>query len=75
MILRKCGSVAEMSLTFLRGQNLLNTYLVGQVLALQIDQMRSLLIVGQVCANSLGHYQDESAIIHVQPIAPSHELV
>ena len=37
--------------------------------------MRSLLVVGPVCADPVDHHQDQSAISHIQPIAPSNKLV
>ena len=37
--------------------------------------MRSLLIVGQMRPDTLRHHQDETAIIHVQPIAAPNKLI
>ena len=34
-----------------RGQDFLSAYLIHQVFSFEIDEMRSLLIVGQICAN------------------------
>jgi hypothetical protein len=39
------------------------------MVAFQIGQMRSLFIVCQMRTNSIRHYHNEAAIIHVQPIA------
>jgi hypothetical protein len=46
-------------------QNLLNTYLIDQVLSTYVGKMRSLLVVCQICPNSLGHRQYKRAIWHV----------
>jgi hypothetical protein len=61
--------MGQQHLLFLGRQNFLNAHLIDKVLALQIGQMRSLFIVSQMCADSLGHCKDETAIIHVQPEA------
>jgi hypothetical protein len=37
--------------------------------------MRSLLIVGQMRPDTLRHHQDETAIIHVQPITARNKLI
>ena len=37
--------------------------------------MRSLLIVGQMRPDTLRHHQDETAIIHVQPITAPNKLI
>jgi hypothetical protein len=37
--------------------------------------VRSLLIVGQMRPDTLRHHQDETAIIHVQPVAATDQLV
>ena len=51
-------------------QNLLNTDLIDV-----IGQMRSFLIICQVGANSVGHHHNESAVIHIQPIAAANEFL
>ena len=38
------------------------------MVAFQIGQMRSLFIVCQMRTNSIRHYHNEAAIIHVQPM-------
>jgi hypothetical protein len=43
---------------FVRRQNFLNTHLIDQVFSLQIDEMCSLFIVGQICADPLRHDHD-----------------
>ena len=37
--------------------------------------MRSFFIVRQVPTNPIGHHQDQCAIVHIQPIGSSHELI
>ena len=56
-------------------QNLLNTYLITQMVALQIDQMRSPFVVGEMRAYPIDHHHYEGAVIHVQPIASSNEFI
>jgi hypothetical protein len=53
----------------------LNTDLVNHMLAAQIGQMGSFFVVGQVCANTVDHHHDESAIIHVQPVRAADQLI
>jgi hypothetical protein len=53
----------------------LNTYLINQMVALQIDQMRSLFVVGEMRAYPIDHHHYEGAVIHVQPIASSNEFI
>jgi hypothetical protein len=40
------------------------------VVALQINQMRSLLVVCQVRADPIDHHHYQGAISHIQPVAP-----
>ena len=68
-------TIGQRYLLFLWGNYLLHTYLIDQVLAIQIGQMRSLFIVGKMCPNAIDHHQNQGAIIHVQPIASSNKLV
>ena len=75
VLLQKCRGIESVLLTFLGRQNFLNTDLIDKVLGFQISQMRSLLIIGQMCANSIRHCHNEAAIVHVQPIAPTNKLV
>ena len=49
--------------------------LVNEVLATQVSQVGSLLLIGQVCTDAVDHYRDESAIIHIEPIRTADELV
>jgi hypothetical protein len=53
----------------LRRKDFLNTDLVNEVLTTQVNQMSSLLLVGQVCTDAVDHHHDESPIIHIEPIA------
>jgi hypothetical protein len=39
-----------------------------------ISQMRSLLVVCQMCADPVDHYHHQGAISHIQPVAPSDKL-
>jgi lipopolysaccharide biosynthesis regulator YciM len=43
--------------------------------ALYIDQVRALLIIGQIGTDALGHEQDESAIVHIEPVRATDEFV
>jgi hypothetical protein len=63
------------SFLFLGRKDFLNTDLVNEVLAMQVNQMSSLLVVRQVRTNTVDHYHDESAIIHIVPIRTANELV
>ena len=56
-------------------KDFLNTDLVNEVLATQVSQVSSLLLIGQVCTDAVDHYHDESAIIHIEPIRTADELV
>jgi hypothetical protein len=60
---------------FLRRKDFLNTNLVNEVLTAQVDQMGSLLVVGQVCADAVDHHHDQRAIIHIQPIGATDKLI
>jgi hypothetical protein len=51
------------------------THLIDQVFSPEIDQMRSLFIICQICADPLRHNHNDCAIIHVHPIRPTNELV
>ena len=46
-------------------KDFLNTDLVNEVLATQVSQVSSLLLIGQVCTDAVDHCHDESAIIHI----------
>ena len=59
---------------FLGWQDFLSAYMIDQMSSFEIDQMRSLFIVGQICTNPLRHDHDERAVIHVHPIVVSHKL-
>jgi hypothetical protein len=61
-------------LLFFGRQNLLDADLIDEALALQICQMRPLLIVGQMRSDALRHHQDKRLVIHVQPIAAPDKL-
>jgi hypothetical protein len=63
------------TLVFVRRKNFLNTYLIDQVISFQISEMRPLFVICQMSPNALGHYQYESGISHVQPIAPPNKFV
>jgi hypothetical protein len=67
--------VRSIAYLILRRQNLLNTYLIDQVVALQIGQMCSLFVVCQMRANPLRHHQNKRSIIHVQPIATADQPI
>jgi hypothetical protein len=56
-------------------QDFLGAYLIDQVVSFEIDQMRSLLIVSQICANSLRHHHDECAVVHVHPISSTNQSI
>jgi len=60
---------------FLRRQYLLNAYLIDEMVAFDVNEVRSLFIIGEICADSLRHHHDECLISHVQPIAPPNEFV
>jgi hypothetical protein len=49
--------------------------LVNEVLTTQVNQMSSLLVVGQVCTDAIDHHHDQSAIIHIEPIRTADELI
>jgi hypothetical protein len=49
-------------LLFLRRQDFLKAYLIDQVIPFQVDQMRSLFIVGQIRPDPLLHDQNERAV-------------
>jgi len=49
--------------------------LVNEVFTPQINQVRSLLVVRQVCAYTPRHHHNERVVIHVQPIRAPDELV
>ncbi len=51
---------------FLWRKDFLNTDLVNEMLATQVSQVSSLLLIGQVCTDAVDHYHDESAIIHIE---------
>jgi hypothetical protein len=63
------------SYLFLGRKDFLNTDLVNEVFATQVNQMNSLLVVRQVRTDAVDHYYDESAIIHIEPIRTADELV
>jgi hypothetical protein len=58
-----------------RRKDFLNADLVDQVLTTQVNQMRSLLVVRQVCTNAVDHHHDQGAIIHIEPIRTPDEFV
>jgi hypothetical protein len=62
-------------LRFLGRQNFLNAYLVNEVVAFQIGQMRSLFVVWQMRPDPVRHRHYEAAIIHVQPITSTNKFV
>src|SRR5690242_10253317 len=62
------------TLTFGR-KDFLSAYLIDQVFSFEIDEMRSLFIVGQICADPLRHYHDECAVIHVHPISSTDQFI
>jgi hypothetical protein len=49
--------------------------LVDEVFTPQINQVRSLLVVRQVCAYTSRHRHNERVVIHVLPIRPADKLV
>ena len=53
----------------------MNTYLIDEVFSFQVRKMSAFLVIRQVNAQSLRHRQDETAIIHVQPVAATDQLV
>jgi hypothetical protein len=56
-------------------QDFLNAYLVDQVFSFEIDEMRSLFVVGQICADPLRHHHDQCAVIHVHPIPSTDQFI
>ncbi|MFZ2143198.1 MAG: hypothetical protein WAV78_40715 [Xanthobacteraceae bacterium] len=49
--------------------------MVDEVFPPQINQVRSLLVVCQVCAYTPRHHHNERVVIHVQPIRATDKLV
>ena len=49
----------------LRREDFLNTDLVNEMLTTQVGQMGSLLVIRQICTDTVEHHNDESAIIHI----------
>src|SRR5262249_40405057 len=47
----------------------------NEVLTTQVNQMGSLLLVGQVCTDAVDHHHDQSAIIHIEPVRTADEFV
>lgn len=45
------------------------------MLAADIDQVRALFIVRQICADALSHNHNQAAIIHVEPIRTPEKFV
>jgi hypothetical protein len=62
-------------LTFLQVAKSLEYIPHQEVLSFQVGKMRALLVIREVSAYSLRHRQDEAAIVHVQPVAATHQLV
>jgi hypothetical protein len=60
---------------FLRWQDFLRANLVNEVFTPQINQVRPLLVVRQVCAYTPRHHHYERLVIHVEPIRAPDELV
>jgi hypothetical protein len=58
-----------------RRKYFLSANLVDEMLSAQVRQMRPFLLIRQVCSDSVDHHHDEGAIIHVQPIRPTDELI
>ena len=56
-------------------QDFLSAYPIDQVFSFEIEEMRSLFIVGQICADPLRHRHDECAVIHVHPIPSTDQFV
>jgi hypothetical protein len=61
--------------SLLRREYFLDTDLIDQMLAAQVREMRSFLVIRQVCANAIGHDHNESAIVHIKPIRTADELI
>ena len=40
-----------------------------------VAQMRPLLVICQICTNSLGHRQHKRAIGHIQPVRSTNKLI
>ena len=59
----------------LRRKDFLTTDLLNEVLTTQVNQMGSLLVVRQVRTDTVDHHQDESAIIHIEPIRTADEFI
>jgi hypothetical protein len=56
-------------------QDFLSAYLIYQVFSFDIDEMCSLFVVGQICADALRHHHDECAVIHVHPISSTDQFI
>src|SRR3954470_17301817 len=65
----------SLALLFLRGEDFLNTDLINEMLAPNVSQVGSLLVVCQVCPNAFGHYHYERLVIHVEPVRTANQLV
>ena len=50
-------------------------HLINQMCPTQVSEVRSFLVVGQICSNSVDHDQHECSIGHVQPITATNKLV
>ena len=58
-----------------RREDFLNADLINEVLAAQVNQMRALLVVRQVCTDAVDHHHDQRAIIHIEPIRTPDEFI
>src|SRR5215469_4702435 len=69
------GTTSEaVSLSF-GWQDFLSAYLIDQVFSFEIDEMHSLFVVGQICADPLRHHHDQCAVIHVHPISSTDQFI
>jgi hypothetical protein len=48
---------------------------INEVLAFYVRQMGSLLVIRQVRPDAPGHHHDKRAVVHVQPVRATNELV
>ena len=72
--LRSVGTRSCLSLSF-GWQDFLSAYLIDQVFSFEIGEMRSLFVVGQICADPLRHHHDQCAVIHVHPIPSTDQFI
>ena len=75
MTSRLLGEILEDAVLLLRRQHFLNANLVDDVFTPQINQVRPLLIVGQVRADASGHRHHERLVIHIKPVRAADKFI